>query len=68
MNATIKDRNDEVTNKLDSLSNRISDLQSHFENEKRSIMRQIDERGEELAALLNKFRVLALEYVTEIFM
>jgi hypothetical protein len=43
--------------KLDQLDQRITELGEHFEQEKISILNQIQERGEELANMLNKFKV-----------
>ena len=42
--------------KLDILDNRITQLGEHFEREKASILQQIDDRGRELTAMLNKFK------------
>jgi hypothetical protein len=43
--------------RLDELNTRITNLEAHFEDEKRTILKYVDDRGAELTALLNKFKV-----------
>jgi hypothetical protein len=42
---------------LDELNSRIDNLDSKFEKEKKEILEYIDERGKELTAMLNAFKV-----------
>ncbi len=53
----LEDRDEKAKKKLEILENRITDLAHHFEAEKVSILKQIEERGEELARMLKKFKV-----------
>ena len=55
-NASLDDRNESTAKRLDELNQRITDQDTRFEKEKTDILRQIDERGEELARLLNQFK------------
>lgn len=41
---------------MDELNERITNLNSYFEEQKASILKYIDDRGEELTNLLNKFK------------
>jgi len=66
--ATLEERTIKTTKRLDGLEESITALDVRFEEEKALILRQIDERGQELARLLNEFkdefereRVLRLE-------
>jgi hypothetical protein len=43
--------------RLEQLDDRITTLNIHFEREKEAILKQIKERGEELAMMLCKFKV-----------
>lgn len=43
--------------KLEALDERITQLGEHFEREKALILQQIEDRGRELAEMLNKFKV-----------
>lgn len=46
-----------VTNKrIDEINIRITDLDSRFERDKQMILKEIDERGNDLARLLNEFK------------
>ena len=65
---TLDERTVKTTKRLDGLEESITALDARFEQEKALILRQIDERGQELARLLNEFkdefereRVLRLE-------
>lgn len=44
--------------RIDQLNQRITDLEAHFATEKAAILKYVDDRGEELTQLLNKFKVL----------
>lgn len=44
-------------NKLEMLEDRITALGEHFEVEKNAILKQIEDRGRELAEMLRKFKV-----------
>jgi hypothetical protein len=61
LNATFQDtldkRKTETNQRLDQLNQRITDLDTHFENQKREILQYIDDRGAELTKLLNQFKV-----------
>ena len=54
--ASLKERSEATHAKLDSLDVRITELDKRFEEEKIEILRQIDERGRELAKLLEEFK------------
>eukprot|EP01036_Dinobryon_divergens_P031649 gene31649-41086_t len=60
LNATFQDtldkRKTETNRRLDQLNQRITDLDTHFENQKREILQYIDDRGAELTKLLNQFK------------
>lgn len=43
--------------RLDQLHQRITDLNTYFEEQKAAILKYVDDRGEELTRLLNKFKV-----------
>ena len=49
-------RKTETYHRLDKLSERISNMDMYFEDEKRKILKYIDDRGEELSKLLYKFK------------
>lgn len=53
---TLETRKTATDTRLDELNTRITDLNTYFEEQKASILKYIDDRGEELAALLNKFK------------
>ena len=61
LNTKFRDLLDEKStnsmNKLEALDERITQLTEHFEREKASILQQIEDRGHELAEMLNKFKV-----------
>jgi len=54
--ASLEDRSTKTHTRLDELNDRITNLDERFEKEKEEILRTIEERGRELAALLNQFR------------
>lgn len=54
---TLDTRTTATNKKLDELNKRITDLDLHFENQKKEILKYIDDRGEELTRLLNQFKV-----------
>lgn len=54
--ATLEERTATTTKRLDTLAESITVLDERFEQEKALILRQIDERGAELARLLNEFK------------
>jgi hypothetical protein len=54
--ATLEERTVKTTKRLDGLEESITVLGDRFEQEKALILRQIDERGQELARLLNEFK------------
>jgi hypothetical protein len=54
----LEDKSLKSMNKLEELDNRITKLAEHFEVEKAAILKQIEERGQELANMLNKFKVI----------
>lgn len=54
---TLTDRHTETSNRLNGLNNRISELEARFVREKADILALIDQRGRELAEMLNKFKV-----------
>jgi len=53
---TLEERNVATAKRLDEIHERITVLDDKFEREKAEILRYIDERGEELARMLNQFR------------
>ena len=53
---SLEERNIATSNKLDDVHERITLLDEKFEREKAYILRYIDEKGEELARMLNQFR------------
>ena len=53
---TLEARKIETDKRLDQLNERITELDKYFEEQKKSILKYIDDRGEELTALLNKFK------------
>jgi hypothetical protein len=53
---TIQKRKEETYVRLDQLNQRITDLNQYFEEQKAAILKYVDERGEELTKLLNKFK------------
>ncbi len=53
----LEKRKTHTDNRLDELNTRITNLEAHFEDEKRTILKYVDDRGAELTALLNKFKV-----------
>lgn len=54
---TLSRRKAETEQKLDALNARITELDKYFEEQKASILKYIDDRGEELTKLLNQFKV-----------
>ncbi len=54
----ITTRKDATDKRLDELHQRITDLNSYFEEQKAAILKYVDDRGEELTKLLNKFKVI----------
>jgi DNA repair exonuclease SbcCD ATPase subunit len=52
----LTERTVKTTEKLEKLDVRITELDERFEVEKKEILRQIDERGQELARLLEQFK------------
>jgi len=54
---TIEHRKTETYTRLDELNQRITDLDKKFEEEKIAILKEVDERGQELTRLLNQFKV-----------
>jgi hypothetical protein len=55
--STLDARNQATGKRLDELNQRITDLDTKFETEKAEILRVIEERGRELARMLNEFKV-----------
>jgi hypothetical protein len=53
----LEDRDEKAKKKISVLEDRITALSEHFETEKASILKQIEERGEELARMLKNFKV-----------
>ena len=53
----LEERDEKAKKKLSILEDRITALGEHFEEEKVSILQQIEERGRELARMLNEFKV-----------
>lgn len=53
----LEDRDEKAQKKLAVLEDRITALGDHFEEEKVTILRHIEERGEELARMLKEFKV-----------
>jgi gas vesicle protein len=53
---TIKKRKEETDIRLDELNHRITDLDKYFEEQKTVILKYVDDRGEELTQMLNKFK------------
>lgn len=49
-------RKNETYQKLEQLNERLTNMDMYFEDEKHRILKYIDDRGAELAALLNKFK------------
>jgi hypothetical protein len=61
----LQQKSDQSIEKLEQLDERITNLGQYFEEEKASILDQIKVRGEELAMMLYKFKVLPmLTYIT----
>lgn len=54
---TIAKRKEETYERLERLNERITNMDMYFEDEKMKILKYIDDRGEELARLLYKFKV-----------
>jgi hypothetical protein len=52
----LEERDEKSQKKLEVLENRITALGEHFETEKTEILRQIEDRGRELAKMLNDFK------------
>lgn len=59
---TITARKAATDKRLDELHQRITDLNTYFEEQKAAILKYVDDRGEELTKLLNKFKVSLLKY------
>jgi hypothetical protein len=57
---TLQARSAATDKRLDEVNKRITDLDNYFEEQKKAILKYIDDRGSELSALLNKFRVRPL--------
>ena len=57
---TITERKAQTDKRLDELNQRITDLNTYFEEQKAAILKYVDDRGEELTQLLNKFKVTLL--------
>lgn len=53
-------RQTETERRIDELNQRITNLQQHFEEEKAAVLKYVDDRGEELTRMLNKFKVRRL--------
>lgn len=53
----LETRDERARKRLEELDGRITELGQYFESEKRTILKQIEERGEELARMLQKFKV-----------
>ena len=53
----LEERDEKAHKKLEVLEERITALGEHFEEEKVTILKQIEERGQELARMLNEFKV-----------
>lgn len=53
----LETRDERARKRLEQLEERISELGQYFDVEKRAILKQIEERGEELARMLRKFKV-----------
>jgi hypothetical protein len=53
----LNEKSEQSLDKLEQLDDRITNLGTYFEEEKKSILDQIKERGEELAMMLYKFKV-----------
>uniref|UniRef100_A0A7S3M234 SF-assemblin n=1 Tax=Spumella elongata TaxID=89044 RepID=A0A7S3M234_9STRA len=53
---TLEKRKEETYHRLERLNERISNMDMYFEDEKAKILKYIDDRGEELARLLYKFK------------
>ena len=53
---TLELRKTETYHRLDKLSERISNMDMYFEDEKMKILKYIDDRGEELSKLLHRFK------------
>jgi ferritin-like metal-binding protein YciE len=58
--ATLEARKEETHHRLEKLNERISNMDMYFEDQKCKILKYIDDRGEELARLLYKFKVRVL--------
>lgn len=59
---TLDKRKQDTEIKLEALNQRITDLDKYFEEQKASILKYIDDRGEELTRLLNQFKVRYCNY------
>jgi len=57
---TLEKRKEETYLRLERLNERISNMDMYFEDQKAKILKYIDDRGEELAKLLYKFKVRPL--------
>jgi hypothetical protein len=44
--------------RLDEINQRITDTHTYFEEQKATILKYVDDRGRELADMLNKFKVI----------
>lgn len=53
----LEERDEKAHKKLEVLEDKITALGEHFEEEKVTILKQIEERGQELARMLNEFKV-----------
>lgn len=53
---TLATRKTETDRRLDELNERITDLNTYFEEQKAVIIKYVDDKGEELNKLLNKFK------------
>ena len=53
---TLEKRKEETYLRLEKLNERISNMDMYFEDQKCKILKYIDDRGEELAKLLYKFK------------
>jgi DNA-binding protein H-NS len=55
--SALETRDERARKRLEQLDERITELGQYFEAEKKAILKQIEERGEELARMLRKFKV-----------
>ena len=55
-------RKEETYQRLEKLNERITNMDMYFEDQKAKILKYIDDRGEELARLLYKFKVRAANF------